>query len=73
MPNDASSLTNRGEILLKPGRFHDAAEDLKKAIALDPRKKDPAANRARLLIGVVRDAMELSREKGIAALERTGR
>lgn len=71
IPDDASSLTNRGEILLKLGRFREAAENLKRAIELDPQKKDPAANRARLLIGVVQDAMELAKEKGIAALEET--
>ncbi len=40
-PADTNALTNRGEILLKLGRFQEAAEDFKQTIELDPQKKDP--------------------------------
>jgi Flp pilus assembly protein TadD len=67
-PNDLNSLTNRGEIFVKLGRFRDAAEDLKKAIQLDPEKKDPASNRARLLVSMVHDALTIAKTQGISAL-----
>ena len=66
--NDIYSLTNRGELLLKTGKLQEAAEDLKKAIALDPEKKHPAANRARLLVIAMAEALKLAREKGIGAV-----
>lgn len=49
-PDNIDILVNRGELLLKRGMFEDAAQDLRAAIALDPESKDPAANRARLLV-----------------------
>jgi tetratricopeptide (TPR) repeat protein len=48
-PGDIHALTNRGEIALKLGRIQEAASDFKAAMVLDPARKHPAANRARLL------------------------
>lgn len=68
-PEDINSLTNRGEIFIKLGRFQEAAEDFKKAMQLDPERKDPASNRARLLVSMVHDALTLAKQEGIAALK----
>lgn len=68
-PGDVNALTNRGEIFVKFGRFKEAAEDLRRAIQLDPDKKDSAANRARLLVSIVQDALTVAKENGIPALE----
>lgn len=67
-PDDVSSLMNRGEIFLKLGKFVEAAEDFKKALALDPNLKSPAANRARLLVAMTQDALALAKQKGLDAL-----
>jgi Flp pilus assembly protein TadD len=72
-PADVSALANRGEILLKLGRFQEAAQDLKNAIELDPQKKDPAANRARLLVSIVKDAVALTQQNGVEALQKAGK
>jgi hypothetical protein len=42
---------------------------LKKAIELDPSKSDSGANRARLLVSIVKDAVAIAQQGGIAALE----
>ena len=68
-PQDIDSLVNRGEILLKLGRFAEAARDLKQSIELDGAQKHPAANRARLLVLLVQDAIALAEEKGIEAVQ----
>lgn len=72
-PEDLHSLTNRGEIFVKLGRFQDAAHDFKKAIQLDPERKDPASNRAHLLVSMVHDALTLAKQEGIDALEEVKR
>jgi Flp pilus assembly protein TadD len=59
-PNDANLFTNRGEIYLKLGKLEEAAKDLRDAIELDPAKKDPAANRARILVRAVADSLQNS-------------
>src|SRR5262245_15218452 len=64
-PADISALSNRGEILLKQGKFQEAAEDFKRVIQLDPLKENGAANRARLLVSIVRDSISLAQQKGI--------
>jgi predicted Zn-dependent protease len=61
-PDDIHSLTNRGEIFVQFGRFHEAAEDFKKAIQLDPDRKDPSANRARLLVSLVQETIALKKQ-----------
>ena len=68
-PEDLNSLTNRGEIFVKLGRFPDAAHDFKKAIELDPERKDPSSNRARLLVSMIHDALTLAKQEGISSLE----
>jgi tetratricopeptide (TPR) repeat protein len=63
VPTEAFYLVNRAEILLKLGRVEQAAQDLKSAIQLDRDMKDPAANRARLLVLAVQDAIRTTAEK----------
>jgi len=63
VPAETFYLVNRAEILLKLGRVEDAAHDLKAAIQLDREMKDPAANRARLLVLAVQDAVRTTAEK----------
>jgi tetratricopeptide (TPR) repeat protein len=65
---DINSLTNRGELYLKHGKFQESANDLKRAIDLDPDKKHPAANRARLLVVMTAEALKLAQEKGMDAV-----
>jgi Flp pilus assembly protein TadD, contains TPR repeats len=67
-PEDINSLTNRGEVYLKLGKFDEAAADLKKAIELDPTRQHPSANRARLLVALVTDALKTAKEKGVEAV-----
>ncbi len=57
-PVDIHALTNRGEIALKLGRLQEAASDFKAAMDLDPARKHPAANRARLLVLLALDAVQ---------------
>ena len=64
-PADISAFSNRGEILLKLGKFQEAAQDFKRAIELDSVKEDGAANRARLLVSIVRDSISLAQQNGI--------
>jgi tetratricopeptide (TPR) repeat protein len=61
-PNNIYYLTNRGEILLREGKFPQAASDLIKAIESDPEEKHPAANRARLLVALTQDAAKALKE-----------
>lgn len=72
-PQDINSLTNRGELYLRLGLFQEAATDLMKAIELDPGKQHKAANRARLLVCLVQDAIRFAKEKGTQALEKERR
>ena len=69
-PQDINALTNRGEIYLNLGKFQDAAKDLKTAIDLDPRKKHPSANRARLLAAMATESLKVAKEKGADAVQR---
>lgn len=72
-PDDISALVNRGEIFLKLGNFQEAARDLKRAIELDPAKKDGSANRARLLVSIVKDAIALAQQGGVEALQQVNK
>jgi tetratricopeptide (TPR) repeat protein len=67
-PKDINSLSNRGEVWLKCGKLREAAEDFKAAIELDPDRKHPAANRARLLVALTAEALKLAKEKGVEAV-----
>jgi Tfp pilus assembly protein PilF len=69
-PDDIPVLVNRGEIHLTLGNFQQAAQDLKRAIDLDPSKKDSASNRARLLVAIVKEAITTAEKEGIAALKK---
>lgn len=66
--NDMNSLLNRGEVYLKIGNFLAAADDFKKAISLDPDQRNPAANRARLMVALTQDALKLAKQKGVDAV-----
>ena len=48
-PNDIFVVANRGETLIHMQRPREAAEDLKRAIALDPDGTNPVGRRARAL------------------------
>ena len=50
--DDLAARVNRGEIRLNRGEFKAALKDFQHAIAQDPEGKDPAGNRARMLVGV---------------------
>jgi tetratricopeptide (TPR) repeat protein len=49
-PNDLFVIVNRGESLIQAQRPREAAEDLKRAVQLDPQGKHPAGRRARVLL-----------------------
>jgi tetratricopeptide (TPR) repeat protein len=48
-PNDIFVVANRGETLIHMQRPREAAEDLKRAIQLDPQNTNPVGRRARIL------------------------
>jgi tetratricopeptide (TPR) repeat protein len=49
-PNDIFVIANRGETLIQMQRPREAAEDLKRAIQLDPDSSNPVGRRARILL-----------------------
>jgi len=55
---EIGSYVNRAEINLRQQRGEAAIADLKRAIALDPQEKHPAANRARAMVIGIHDALE---------------
>lgn len=61
MPDDITSLTNRGEVYMQHGLIDEAHADFERATELDPGGEDRWANRARILL------MELDRQKDEAA------
>lgn len=63
-PQDVHALVNRGEVYLNLQKLSEAATDFQEAIRLDPDGKNPAANRARLLVEVTRGVLALAVEKG---------
>lgn len=50
-PKNLAARVNRAELLLRTGRIPEAVEDLKQAVALDPKGEKPAGVRARALAG----------------------
>lgn len=56
VPEDITSLTNRGEIYMQHGLIDEAKADFNKAIEQDPESEDKWANRARMLM------MEIERQ-----------
>lgn len=69
-PEDISSLANRGELYFKAGNIPEAVLDLKRAADLDPEQDHPSANRARLLLVMAQNAIQLVQDKGVDALKR---
>jgi len=67
VPTDTSVLVNRGEVMMRLGRTQEAGRDFKQAMDLDPQRKDPAANRARLIVvglaAVARKIEEVKQQK----------
>ncbi|MGH9720746.1 MAG: tetratricopeptide repeat protein [Bryobacteraceae bacterium] len=59
---DASVHANLGEVLLRQGKFDEAAAQFQRALDLDPGQRDPGANRARALLGGL--ALLMSEESG---------
>lgn len=55
---EIAAYVNRAEIKLRKQQGEAAVEDLKRAIELDPRQKNPAANRARAMVMGIHDALE---------------
>jgi predicted Zn-dependent protease len=66
-PVNLNLLTNRAECFLKIGKIQEAAVDLKKVIELDKNQTHPAANRSRLLVQAVHNALQLVKQKGLDA------
>jgi Tfp pilus assembly protein PilF len=56
-PQDIQVLTNRGEVNLNQGNLMEAAHDFEQAIKLDANQNNPAANRARFLSILTREAL----------------
>ena len=50
VPDDITSLTNRGEVYMQHGLVDEARSDFENAIKLDPGGEDRWANRARILL-----------------------
>ena len=65
-PQDVASLLNRGEILLRFGKFKEAAADFKAAVDLDPEQKNPYSNRARLLSRLALESLQVAQDKGLS-------
>jgi tetratricopeptide (TPR) repeat protein len=57
-PKGISALVNRADLLLKKGRVQQAVEDLRNAMALDPKSETPSGTRARALAAVTAAIME---------------
>ena len=49
-PNDPSVHANLGEVFIHQEKFTEAASEFKKALELDPEKRDRGANRARAIL-----------------------
>jgi tetratricopeptide (TPR) repeat protein len=66
---DSAALVNRGECFLGLANNESAASDLEKAIALDPKGSDPAANRARQIAFGMKEFFEQCMESGLDTAE----
>ncbi len=65
-PSDVHCLANRGEIQFRMGHLLAAAEDLQKAVELDPHRRNPAAQRARVILMVVMEILEAAEAQGLS-------
>ena len=63
-PSDIHVLANRGELLFRRGRLLESAEDFKKAIELDPHGRNPAAQRARVIVLAVMELVDQAESAG---------
>jgi tetratricopeptide (TPR) repeat protein len=68
-PEDIHALTNRGEVYLSQGNLVEAAHDFEEAIKLDANKNHPAANRARFLAILTREALIVASKENINGQE----
>ena len=55
-PNNASALANRGEIRIGCGREEEGIQDLEAALAADPTQAEPATERARVALTLLKAA-----------------
>jgi Tfp pilus assembly protein PilF len=69
LPEDVHARTNRGEVYLNQGNIMEAAHDFEEAIKRDATAKHPAANRARFLANLTREALMVASKEGIEAQE----
>lgn len=65
---DIFAWSNRGEVRLRMGKFADALSDFQEAIRRDPESRHPAANRARTLVILTREAVDLAAREGTQAV-----
>lgn len=72
-PSDIDSLTNLGEIFLKTERLQEALHHLKQAVELDTEGNHPSANRARLLLTSIQEAVDPLSQNGIEAPKNPGK
>ncbi|MCI0417485.1 tetratricopeptide repeat protein [bacterium] len=64
IPEDIHALINRGEVYLNQGKLVEATHDFEEAIRLDTAGNHPAANRARLLAILTREALNFATKEG---------
>ncbi|MEW5851079.1 MAG: hypothetical protein AB2A00_19990 [Myxococcota bacterium] len=69
-PYNSTAFANRGEVRLQLGRVMEAAEDIKKAVALDPKGKDPATLRARVLSVAISEVIRDNQQAILAELKK---
>jgi tetratricopeptide (TPR) repeat protein len=60
---DIAAHVNRGEVYLRIGKILPAAKDFKRAVELDPEKKDPLAQRARVLARAALETIQAAEDK----------
>lgn len=64
-----AALVNRAECYLALGQAEEAAQDLDRAIELDPREEDPASLRARQMVLAMHTFFEEARREGLDTVE----
>jgi len=67
-PDDINSRSNRGEVFLAQGKYPEAAADFRHAISLDSAGTHPSANRARMLVALMQQILQLAKEHGLDAV-----
>lgn len=56
-PHNSTALANRGEIRFQTGKVVEAAEDLRRSVDEDPKGRDPASVRARVLLMAISETI----------------